>query len=68
MNAPPISEATSMVEEACSVMLEPETDDLICANDNRSDDPAKTTSANKAIENDLISHPHLPPTQIETEN
>jgi hypothetical protein len=57
-----------MVEEACSAMLDPGTDDLICANDNRSDDPAKTMSANKAIENDLISHPHLPPTQIETEN
>jgi hypothetical protein len=42
-----------MVEDACSAMLDPETDDLICATDNRSDDP-KMTSANKAVKNDLI--------------
>jgi hypothetical protein len=51
-----------MVEEECGAMLDPETDDLICANDNRSDDPAKMMSANEAIENDLISRPHFPPT------
>jgi len=68
MNAPPISEATFTVEVARSEMvdpemLDPETGDvaaasgdaeLLCATESRADNTAKTRSANKAVENELI--------------
>ncbi len=71
-----------MVEVACSEMVDPEMLDpeagilagasggaaLICAAGNRADNPAKTRTANNLVDNDLIPCPHLPPSQIETEN
>jgi hypothetical protein len=71
-----------MVEVACSEMADPEMLDpeagiladasggaaLICATDNVAENPAKTRSANKPLENDLILRLDLPPTQIETES
>src|SRR5260370_19793980 len=76
MNAPPISEATFMVEEARSEMVEPEagilagaagTEELIWADDVREENPAKKRNATKAVDNDLIKRLNLP-LQPETEN
>src|ERR1019366_103029 len=69
MNAPPISETTFMVEEICSArvgseMPDPETGilaravKLTCAAE--ADIPAKSRSAIKTVENDLISRLDLP--------
>jgi hypothetical protein len=69
MNAPPISEATFLVEVACSEMVDPEMLDpetgvvaaasgdaeLICAIDNEADSPTRASSATNPVENDLIS-------------
>ena len=64
-----------MVEEICSAMVDPEIGflagagaaELTCAIDGRSDNPAMTTTATKAVENDLIPCLCLGQ-RIETEN
>ena len=65
MNAPPISDATFMVEEACNAMVDPERGvlaggsgvaELICATDNAADSAETNRSANRSAENDLIAH------------
>ena len=65
-----------MVEEARSEMVEPETgilagasgtEELICADGIRTENPAKNRNATKAVDNDLIKRLNLP-LQPETEN
>ena len=79
MNAPPISEATLMVEEACSAMVDPETLDpdsgmlgtaegvaeFPCAAENVPENSENTRSVNNAVENSFISEPELPTNQIQ---
>jgi hypothetical protein len=76
MNAPPISDATFIVEEARSEMVKPETgilagasgtEEFTCADGVREDNPAKKRNATKAVDNDLIKRLNLP-LQPETEN
>jgi hypothetical protein len=79
MNAPPISEATLMVEEARSAMLDPErldpdggmlgtaegAADFRCAAENVPENSKNTRSANNAVQNSFISEPKFPTNQIQ---
>lgn len=80
MNAPPVSEATFMVEEACSAMLDPETPDpdggmgtaegvaeCPCAAENEAKKKKKGRSANNPPENDLIERLNFPATRFKTD-
>jgi hypothetical protein len=67
MNAPPISEAKFMVEEACNAMLDPDGEMLStaegvaefpCATENAA--KKKKRSANNLPENDLIERLNFP--------
>ncbi len=60
-----------MVEEICSARVDSEIPDgetgilagvaeLICAAEVPADNPAKTTTATKTVENDLIAYPNPP--------
>jgi len=68
MNAPPISEATFMVEDAWSAMVDPEAGifggasgvaELTWLVNHAEENPAATTSANKPLKNDLIERLRL---------
>ena len=79
MNAPPISEATWIVEETCSAMVDPETLDpdggmlgtaegvaeFPCAAENVPENSKTTRSANNPVENSFISEPEFPTNQIQ---
>jgi hypothetical protein len=79
MNAPPISEATFTVEEACSAMVDPEMLDpdggmlgtaegvaeCTCAAENVPENSENTRRVNNAVENSFISEPELPTNQIQ---
>jgi hypothetical protein len=81
MNAPPISEATLMMEETCSAMLDPEMLDpdrgvlgtaegvaeFPCAAENAAKKKKRGRSANNPPENDLIERLNIPPTRFKTE-
>jgi len=81
MNAPPISDATVTVEEACSAMLDPETLDpdsgmlgtaegvaeFPCPTENAAKKKKRARSANNQPENDLIERLNIPPTRFKTE-
>jgi hypothetical protein len=63
MKAPPISEATFMVETACSVIVDPESGtlgcallaaELTCARESEADKAAAGSKTNP-VQNDLIS-------------
>jgi hypothetical protein len=74
MNAPPISEATFRVEEACSAMVDPETPDpdrrmlgtaegvaqFPCATENAAKKKKRGRNANNPPENDLIERLNFP--------
>jgi len=80
MNAPPISEGTLMVEEACSAIVDPETLDpdrgmlgtaegvaeCPCAAENAAKKKKRGRSANNPPENDLIERLNIPPTRFKT--
>jgi hypothetical protein len=81
MNAPPISEATFTVEEACSAMVDPEMLDpdggmlgtaegvaeCPCPAENAAKKKKRGRSANNPPENDLIERLNFPPTRLKTE-
>jgi len=81
MNAPPISEATFMVEEACSAMVDPETldpdsgmlgttegvDECPCAAETAAKKKKRGRNANNPKENDLIERLNFPPTRFKAE-
>ena len=79
MNAPPSSEATFVVEETFSAIVDPETPDpdggmlgttegvaeCPCAAENVPENSENTRSVNSAVENSFISEPELPTNQIQ---
>jgi hypothetical protein len=79
MNAPPVSEATLMAEEACSAMVDPETldpdsgmlgtaegvADFPCAAENVPENSKNTRNVNNAVKNSFISEPEFPTNQIQ---
>ena len=72
MNAPPVSEATFMVEEACSAIVDLETrTEVGCAAEstwaaeNVPENSENTRSANDTVENSFISEPEFPTNQIQ---
>jgi hypothetical protein len=81
MNAPPISEATFIVEETCSALVDPETldpdsgmlgtaDDVAefpWATENAARNKKRGRSADNPPENDLIERLNFPPTRFKTE-
>jgi hypothetical protein len=81
MNAPPISEATLILEETCSAIVDPEMLDpdggmlgtaegvaeCPCAAENAARKKKRGRSANNPPENDLIERLNFPPTRFKTE-
>ena len=74
MNAPPISEATFVVEETFRAIVEPDCGMLgtaegvaecPCAAENVPENSENTRSVNNAVENSFISEPELPTNQIQ---
>jgi hypothetical protein len=75
MDAPPVSEARFMVEEARSTMLDPDggmlgtAEDVAefpCAAENTAKNKKRGRSANNPPENDLIERLNFPPTRFKT--
>ena len=74
MNAPPISEATCIVEETCSAMLDPDRGilgtvegvaEFPCAAENVPENSENTRSASNTVENNFISEPEFLTNQIQ---
>src|SRR6266481_2565252 len=69
MNAPPISEATFIVDEACNAMVDPNRGmlgtaegvaEFTCAAENVPENSKNTRSVNNAVKNSFISEPEFP--------